>query len=128
MGGARSTVERHPERLQIEARIRKGDPATHIARDHGLSRQAVSRAKAKIMARPAGQGEDERAAMLRRVQNLYNGVLSLIQAAHEEKNPNRFLKGISEARKCAALLRQRRLEGRRQNGRPRALPERIRRQ
>ena len=53
---------------------------------------------------PAGQGDDERAEMLRRVQNLYNGVLGLIQAAHEEKNPNRFLKGIAEARRCLALL------------------------
>ena len=25
-------------------------------------------------------------------------------AAHEEKNPNRFLKGIAEARRCLALL------------------------
>ena len=30
--------------------------------------------------------------------------MGLIQAAHEEKNPNRFLKGIAEARRCLALL------------------------
>lgn len=104
MGGVRSTVAVHPERLQIEARLRKGDPATHIARDFNLSRQAVSRHKAKLTARPADTVDDERAHMLRRIQSLYNGVLGLIQAAHDEKNPGRFLKGISEARKCLGLL------------------------
>ena len=104
MGGQRSTVAAHPERAQIEARIRKGDPAAHIARDHGLSRQAVSRAKVKVLAKPAGAGDDERAAMLRKVQNLYNGVLGLVQEAHDEKDAGRFLKGISEARKCLTLL------------------------
>ena len=104
MPGARSTVATHPERAQIEARLRKGDAAAAVARDHDLSRQAVDRFKAKLLARPAGTVDGEREQMLRRVQNLYNGVLGLIQAAHEEKNSNRFLKGISEARKCLTLL------------------------
>jgi len=104
MPGAKSTVARHPARLEIERQLRAGTPATHVARDFDLSRQAVSRFKAKLAARPAGTVDGEREQMLRRVQSLYDGVLGLIQAAHEEKNPNRFLKGIAEARKCLALL------------------------
>ena len=104
MPGQQSTVAQHPRRTEIEARLRKGDPATHVARDFNLSRQAVDRFRIKLMAGPAAQGDDERAEMLRRVRSLYNGVLGLIQAAHEEKNPGRFLKGIAEARRCLTLL------------------------
>ena len=104
MGGQRSTIASHPERAQIEARLRKGDLATHIAADFGLSRQAVSRAKTRLLARPAGQGDTERDEMRRKIQNLYNGVLGLVQTAHEEKNPRKFLAAVSECRKCLGLL------------------------
>ena len=59
MGGQRSTVAAHPRRVEIEAQIRRGVPATHIARDFDLSRQAVSRAKVKVLAKPEGQGDGE---------------------------------------------------------------------
>ncbi len=104
MGGARSTIERHPERSRIEAALRAGTPATHVAEQFNLSRQAVSRHKVKLLSRPTGTVDTDREEMLRRVRSLYNGVLGLIQSSHDEKNPTRFLKGISEARKCLTLL------------------------
>ena len=104
MPGAKSTVAAHPARLEIERQLRAGVPSQKVARDHDLSRQAMDRHKIKLLNKSAGTVDGEREQMLRRVQDLYNGVLGLIQAAHEEKNPNRFLKGISEARKCLTLL------------------------
>ena len=68
MGGQRSTIASHPERAQIEARLRKGDLATHIAADFGLSRQAVSRAKTRLLAKPAGQGDGERGNVRRHLR------------------------------------------------------------
>ena len=104
MAGKKSTVATHPRRAEIEAQIRRGVPAAHVARDFNLSRQAVSRAKSKLMKRPAGEGSTERDEMRRRIQGLYNSVLSLVQVAHEENNPRKFLAAVSEARKCLGLL------------------------
>lgn len=104
MGGQRSTVASHPERAQIEARIRKGDPATHIARDHGLSRQAISRAKSKLLARPAGQGDGDRVAMMRQVRVLYNSTIDLMTKAKNANAPRSFLAATSEARKVLGLM------------------------
>ena len=94
----------HPERSRIEAALRDGTPATHIARDFNLSRQAVSRHKHKLAARPAGQGDDERAEMRRKIQSLYNSVVSLMKVAHEQNHAGKFLASVAEARRCLNLL------------------------
>ena len=104
MPGARSTVATHPERAQIEARLRKGDPATHVARDFGLSRQAVDRFKIKLMAKSAGQADDDRAAMRRQIQALYNATVDLVKQAKEANAPRAFLAATAEARKCLGLM------------------------
>ena len=104
MGGARSTIERHPARAEIERQLRAGTPATHVARDFDLSRQAVSRAKAKIMSKPGGRGDGDREAMLRQVKSLYSAVVGLVQEAQTAKHPRKFLLAVAEARRCLGLL------------------------
>ena len=99
MGGQRSTIAGHPERAQIEARIRKGDPATHIARDHGLSRQAISRAKSKLLARPAGQGDGDRGVVRGQLMQLFNETTELMRLAKEKGAPRAFLLASAEARR-----------------------------
>ena len=84
MAGQRSTVAAHPERAQIDARLRKGDAASRIASDYGLSRQAMDRYKSKLMARPAVTGDGERDEMRRKIQSLYNSVVALMKVAQEE--------------------------------------------
>ena len=104
MPGARSSIATHPERAQIEARIRKGDAATHIAADFGLSRQAVSRHKVKLLSRPAGQGDDDRAAMMRQVRVLYTSTIDLMSKAKNANAPRSFLLATAEARRCLGLM------------------------
>ena len=99
MGGARSTIERHPGRLEIEARLRKGDPATHIAADFGLSRQAVSRHKVKLTARPAGTGDGARGVVRGQLMVLFNETTELMKLAKEANAPRSFLLATAEARK-----------------------------
>ena len=90
MAGKKSTIVKHPRRTEIEARLRKGDPATHIARDFNLSRQAVDRFKAKLLKKPAGQGDDDRAAMRQQIQALYNATVDLVKQAKEANAPRAF--------------------------------------
>ncbi len=104
MPGQKSTIATHPQRAEIEARIRKGDPATHIAADFGLSRQAVSRAKVKIMSKPAGQGDDDRRAMRAQVQALYSSTIDLMTKAKDANAPRAFLAATAEARRCLGLM------------------------
>ena len=104
MGGQRSTIATHPERAQIEARLRKGDLATHIAADFGLSRQAVSRAKTRLLAKPAGQDDGDRAAMMKQVRVLYNSTIDLMTKAKNANAPRSFLAATSEARKVLGLM------------------------
>ena len=104
MAGQRSTVAAHPERAQIDARLRKGDAASRIASDYGLSRQAMDRYKSKLMAKPAGQGDGDREAMRRQIQGLYNQVVDLVKSAKEANAPRAFLAATAEARRCLNLL------------------------
>ena len=97
--GARSSIATHPQRVQIEARIRKGDPATHIARDHGLSRQAVSRAKVKVLAKPEGQGDGERGVVRGQLMQLFNETTELMRLAKDKGAPRAFLAASAEARR-----------------------------
>ena len=102
MGGARSTVERHPERSRIEAALRAGTPATHVAEQFNLSRQAVSRHRVKLAARPAGPadaGDGERAAVRRQLMQLFNETTELMTKAKDANAPRAFLAAAGEARK-----------------------------
>lgn len=104
MPGARSTVATHPQRAQIDERIRKGDPTTHIARDFNLSRQSVDRYKFKLLARSACDGDDDRAAMRRQIQSLYNATVDLVKKAKQANAPRAFLAATAEARRCLNLM------------------------
>ncbi len=102
MGGARSTVAAHPARVEIERQLRAGTPATHIARDFDLSRQAVSRHRLKLAARPAGPagaGDGERAAVRRQLMQLFNETTELMTKAKNANAPRAFLAAAGEARK-----------------------------
>ena len=104
MGGARSSIAAHPERSRIEAQLRQGVPVTHVAEEFNLSRQAVSRAKTKLLAKPAGQGDGDRAAMMRQVRVLYNSTIDLMTKAKNANAPRSFLAATSEARKVLGLM------------------------
>ena len=104
MPGARSTVAVHPERSRIEAKLRQGVPVTHVAEEFNLSRQAVSRAKARLLARPAGQGDADRVAMMRQVRVLYDSTIDLMTRAKNANAPRSFLAATGEARKVLALM------------------------
>ena len=104
MPGQKSTVARHPERAQIERQLRAGTPATHVARDFDLSRQAVDRYKVKLMAKSAATGDGDRDAMRRQIQSLYNATVELVKTAKAANHPRAFLAATAEARKCLGLL------------------------
>lgn len=104
MPGARSTVAAHPERSRIEAAIREGTPSSHVAEQFNLSRQAVDRYKTKLRARPAGQGDGDRADMMRQVRVLYNSTIDLMTRAKNAGAPRSFLAATSEARKVLGLM------------------------
>ena len=104
MPGAKSTVARHPARLEIERQLRAGVPSMKVAASHNLSRQAMDRHKFKLMARPVGTGDGERDEMRKKIQSLYNSVVVLMKVAHDEKNARKFLASVSEARRCLNLL------------------------
>ena len=104
MPGQRSTVAAHPERAEIDRQLRAGTPATHVARDFNLSRQSVDRHKVKLMKKSAGQTDDDRAAMRRQIQGLYNQVVDLVKSAKEANAPRAFLAATAEARRCLNLM------------------------
>ena len=105
MPGAKSTVATHPQRAEIEARIRKGDPPAVIARDHDLSRQAMDRFKAKLLAKPAATGDGgDKAAMMKQVRVLYNSTIDLMKKAKNANAPRSFLLATAEARRCLTLM------------------------
>ena len=104
MPGVKSTVELHPRRIEIESQLRRGVPATHVARDFDLSRQAVDRYKVKFLAKPAGTGDDDREAMRRQIQSLYNATVDLVKTAKAANAPRAFLAATAEARRCLNLL------------------------
>lgn len=104
MPGAKSTVAQHPQRAEIDHQLRAGVPAMKVAAAHDLSRQAVDRYKAKLMAAPAATGDGDRDAMRRQIQSLYNAVVSLMRSAKDENSPRKFLAATAEARRCLNLL------------------------
>lgn len=104
MSGHRSTVARHPARVEIDRQLRAGVPAMVVARDHDLSRQAVDRHKIKLMARPAGTGDGDRDAMRGQIQGLYNQVTDLVRSAKAANAPRAFLAATAEARRCLNLM------------------------
>ena len=104
MPGARSTVAAHPERAEIEKQLRAGVASQKVARDHDLSRQSMDRFKSKMLAGPAGNGDDGRELMLRQVRGLYNQVTDLVKSAKAANAPRAFLAATAEARRCLNLL------------------------
>ena len=104
MGGQRSTVAGHPQRAEIERLLRAGEGVTAVAEKFSLSRQAVSRYKARLAAKAAGQGDGDRAARMRQVRVLYNSTIDLMTKAKNANAPRSFLAATSEARKVLGLM------------------------
>ena len=104
MPGQRSTVSAHPERAEIEKQLRAGVASQKVARDHDLSRQSMDRFRIKLLAGPAGNGDDGREEMLKQVRGLYNQVTDLVRSAKEANAPRAFLAATAEARRCLNLL------------------------
>ncbi len=104
MPGAKSTVARHPQRTEIDRQLRAGVPSMTVARDHGLSRQAMDRHKIKLLNKSAGQGDGDRAAMMRQVRVLYNSTIDLMTKAKDANAPRAFLAATAEARKVLGLM------------------------
>ena len=105
MGGQRSTVVGHPARTEIHAQLKDGVPAAVVARQHQLSRQAVSRYRASHLGKAdVVQTDDDRASMLKQVKSLYSAVVGLVQEAQQAKHPHKFLLAVAEARRCLGLL------------------------
>ena len=99
MGGARSTVAAHPARTEIERLLRAGEGVTSVAEQFDLSRQAVSRFKASLAAKPEGQGDGERGVVRRQLMQLFNETTELMKMAKAAQAPRAFLAASAEARK-----------------------------
>lgn len=99
MGGARSTIMAHPERSEIERLLRAGEGVTSVASQFDLSRQAVSRHRLKLVARPAGAGDGARGVVRGQLMQLFNETTELMKLAKTKKAPRAFLLAAAEARR-----------------------------
>ena len=101
MPGVRSTVSKHPQRAEIERLLRAGEGVTSVAEQFGLSRQAVSRYKARLAAVPVdrGEGDGARGVVRGQLMQLFNETTELMKMAKAAKAPRSFLAATSEARK-----------------------------
>ena len=99
MAGQRSTVAGHPQRAEIERLLRAGEGVTSVAEQFDLSRQALSRFKASLAAKPEGQGDGERGVVRRQLMQLFNETTELMRLAKGKGAPRAFLAASAEARK-----------------------------
>lgn len=103
-----STVEQHPDRTLIDGELRNGVACTVVAKDYGLSRQAVSRHKHRHITKPAqesGTGQESESDKVRsQLRALYNAATGALLAAKTAGDSRAQLAALKEARACLRLL------------------------
>lgn len=104
---ARSTVEEHQERAEIEVMLARGVPVRKIAEDFGLTKSAVHRHKARMVEQMAAAptakdtNADELLGKLRILQGEAEAILGKARKAGDHRNA---LAAIKESRSIVELL------------------------
>src|SRR5687768_4858980 len=108
------TVCQHPDRVAIDKALVNGEPNRGIARQWGVSDDAVSRHRAAHLPERLAQAQDaaqtaEATDLLAEVRMLRSKAYGLLLAAERSGDYRTALQGVREARACLELLAE--LEG-----------------